>query len=1019
MFNQPIRNFGSSLLILALISPIFAQGPKGRPAQTKPKTSLTAPKKPAAKPVAKPVAAATPKIDPAKEKASFDAAVAETTASAKAELLVKFLASYPKSEFKIRAEESLAGARAAMADESMTAGDTEIAIRLFKLAIENAPKPYNERLFSEVIATIPANVYWRGHKAEGIDLANLIETHIAADANKLLLLSTFYLGSENGDEAKRIAEAAIKLDEKNAAAHQTLATAHRLNFDIEAAAASFAKAVELDPESTIAKRSLADMKRATGKAEEAEKIYREILATNEKDNQARTGLVLTLFDLGKRADAEAEMAKALEEAPGNVVLLGGAAYWYASNKDGEKAVEYARRAIEKEPRYIWSHIALGRGLMIQGKPVEAEQVLVTARRFGNFPTLQYEIASARLAAGFFREAVEELEKSFEIKDGSVLTKLGGRVEQSSDSFTKAIEMERRASIFAPNAADSAEDAARLKALFEFSDRLAADTKDEPAIVAAAEGFAGGSDNMSVHRKLYAANILLQNGVATDEAVKLSTAAVAGLDRSLEVANPGAAVMAGELYEARNTSFSRDEFLIIPEVPRQTLNSLMRGRVEETTGLAFLRQGKAADATVRFRRALTVLPKDSAWWRSAMWNLGSSLAAEGKDKEALDTMVASYTIDKPNATRYILIEQLWTKVNGNRDGMEEKIGPNPFPNFSAAAKTEPTLEASPSPTVETTVPAETEPKTIAIPDVSPTPAASPAPEAATEIVRTTPTPESSPSPEVVPEPVKATPTPELSPTPEPVKETPTPETTPTPAESPTPEASTEAIKTTPTPEVTQTPVELPSPEPATETVKTAPTPEATPTPVESPTPEPSPETVKPSPTPSENAVAKAEPRRPGSPLFEPIIITIPKPTTERKPTPTPTSTEEPKPVEETKKTDDTPPSDGDIARPRIVEGKAIVGELLPCEIGVSQESVSLINNGGSISMLVSIEHGEDIKLVTGVSSSPSDVEVRLEPELVDVAGRSMYVIKSVSDKTGMYQVTFKAPCGKKDVIVRVR
>ena len=286
MFNQPIRNFGSSLLILALISPIFAQGPKGRPAQTKPKTSLTAPKKPAAKPVAKPVAAATPKIDPAKEKASFDAAVAETTASAKAELLVKFLASYPKSEFKIRAEESLAGARAAMADESMTAGDTEIAIRLFKLAIENAPKPYNERLFSEVIATIPANVYWRGHKAEGIDLANLIETHIAADANKLLLLSTFYLGSENGDEAKRIAEAAIKLDEKNAAAHQTLATAHRLNFDIESAAASFAKAVELDPESTIAKRSLADMKRATGKAEEAEKIYREILATNEKDNQA-------------------------------------------------------------------------------------------------------------------------------------------------------------------------------------------------------------------------------------------------------------------------------------------------------------------------------------------------------------------------------------------------------------------------------------------------------------------------------------------------------------------------------------------------------------------------------------------------------------------------------------------------------------------------------------------------------------------------------------------------------------
>lgn len=963
MFNQPSRNFGAVLALLALISPIFAQGPQGRPTQTKPRTSST----PARKPQAKPKAAATPRVDPAKEKASFESAIGAEKAAEKAELLVKFIADYPKSEFKTRAGESLTGARAAMADERMTAGDSDTAMRLFTLAIENAPKPYSERLFTEVIATIPANAYWRGLKAEGIELAKLIETHVATDANKLLLLSTFYLGSENGDEAKRLAGIAIKLDEKNATAHQTLATAHRLNFDLEAAAASFAKAVELDPESTIAKRSLADMKRATGKADEADKIFREILTVNEKDNQARTGLVLALFDLGKRADAETEMAKALEEAPGNVVLLGGAAYWYAANKDGDKAVEYAGRAIDKEPRYIWSHIALGRGLMLQGKPVEAEQVLVSARKYGNFPTLQYEIASARLASGFFREAAEELAKSFEISDGSISTSLGGRVEQRADSFTKTVDMERRASIFSPQAADSVEDAARLKALLELSDRLRAETKDEAAIVAAAESFAGGSDNMSVHRKLYAANLLLQNGVATDEAVKLSSAAIAGLDRSLDVADPGAAVMATELYEARKLSFSREDFLLVPDVPKQTLNSLMRGRVEETTGLALLRQGKAADATIRFRRALTVFPANSAWWRSAMWNLGNSLAAEGKDKVALDTMIKSYAIDKPNATRYILIEQLWSKVNGNRDGLEEKIGPNPLPNFTAAAKPETTPEASPSPTVETAAPTEVEAKAVAAPEVSPTPEVSSPPQVVTEALKSTPTPESSPSPEVVAESARATPTPEAS----------------------------------------------PSPEASTESVKTMATPETTPTTVESPTPE-----VAPSPTPSDEAVAKVEPKKTGSPLFEPIIITIPKPATATKTTPEPKSTDEPKPDEEMKNTDDSA-SGVEIARPRIVEGKAITGELLPCEIGVSQESVSLINNGGSISMLVSVEQGEDINLVTAVSNSPADVEVRLEPELVSVSGRSMYVIKSMSEKTGMYQVTFKAPCGKKDVIVRVR
>lgn len=119
------------------------------------------------------------------------------------------------------------------------------------------------------------------------------------------------------------------------------------------------------------------------------------------------------------------------------------------------------------------------------------------------------------------------------------------------------------------------------------------------------------------------------------------------------------------------------------------------------------------------------------------------------------------------------------------------------------------------------------------------------------------------------------------------------------------------------------------------------------------------------------------------------------------------------------TQSEPTASGEPARPRIVEGKAIIGELLPCEIGVSQESVSLINNGGSISMLVSIEDGEDIRLVSAVSNSPVDVEVKLQADTPAVAGRVMFVIKSVSEKTGLYQISFKAPCGKKDVIVRVR
>ena len=210
---QPLRNFGAVLAVFALLSPIFSQQDRtGRSTQTKPRSTSTA-----AKRSAKPRPAATPKPDPAAENERLESAIAAASASEKAELLVKFIADYPKSELKTRAEESLAGARAAMADERLSSGDTPTAGRLFKLAVEDAPKPYSDRLFSGVIATIPANLYWRGFKAEGLEMARLIESHVASDANKLLLLSTFYLGSENGDEAKRIAEAAIKLDEKNAA----------------------------------------------------------------------------------------------------------------------------------------------------------------------------------------------------------------------------------------------------------------------------------------------------------------------------------------------------------------------------------------------------------------------------------------------------------------------------------------------------------------------------------------------------------------------------------------------------------------------------------------------------------------------------------------------------------------------------------------------------------------------------------------------------------------------------------
>jgi tetratricopeptide (TPR) repeat protein len=350
-------------------------------------------------------------------------------------------------------------------------------------------------------------------------MASQIEKNAASNAPQLLTLANFYLSTENGIEAKRLAEAAIKLDEKSTIGYITLGMANRLNFDLESSAAAFAKAAEIDPESVVAGRNLADMKRALGRSDEALAIYATLLTKDPSDLQSQTGRVIALFDSGKRNDAELELSRAMDAAPGNVMLLASAAYWYAAAGENTKAIDLAGKAIAAEPRYIWSHIALARAYSAEGRFSDAEQALLNARKYGNFPTLEYEIASIRFASGFYREAADELRKSFYIKDGAVATKLGRRIERGEKSFSDLVAFERRASILLPRGADNAEDAERLKTLLEFRSALSEGTPDQTKAAELADAFSRGTDKMRYHRQIYAASELLENRVAAVKALR--------------------------------------------------------------------------------------------------------------------------------------------------------------------------------------------------------------------------------------------------------------------------------------------------------------------------------------------------------------------------------------------------------------------------------------------------------------------------------------------------------------------
>ncbi|HEX8287392.1 MAG TPA: hypothetical protein VF556_05320 [Pyrinomonadaceae bacterium] len=1147
-----MRNFAVLIVLISFSFTAFAQKPKSE-------------KKPASGSKFVKTAA-----NVGNEKDEFDKAVAAENAVERISALQKFIANFPNSNEKSRAQELIVTARAAIGDEKLRLSETESGVELFKLAVKEAPETISDKFFSEILIQFPTNLFWRGQKEAAFEIARMIENKAENNAKQLLGLATFYIGIENAAEAERLANKALALDANLPAAYQTLALAHRVNFQLEESAKSYAKALELEPESIVSKRSLADMKRAVGKPEESVALYREILAKDETDNLARAGLSLALFDAGKRAEAESEMAKALAANPNNLPLLVGAAYWYAANNDGEKAVELASKAVEIEPRYTWAHIALARGYIQQKRPLEAERTLLAARQHGNFPTLDYELAAARAAAGFYREATDILRKNFSVKGDAVETRLGGRLSKEAKNFIELLDLERRASIFQFSSADTAETAEKLKALLDFNQKLEAANMDETEIARAADEFVKGDDRMKIHRQLFVANRLLQADKSLSKALELTEAAVGKTDTALEVPNASAAVLADELYESRTLAATRNQLILVPEIPRQTLSAILRGRIEEISGWTLFRQNKPADAVIRLKRAVSVLPEKSAWWHSSMWRLGASLEADGKDKEALDAYIKGFPKESFDSVKYSVIESLYQKVHGNTEGLESALNSN----FSAslivakdakpivqtrqiAERVNPKTESSPalidSKVVPESIPsnriASQTPGRTRFPRGVPVKIETEKPsETATavslpvkteeklnvETEKTAPAVALSSENKPIPDAEKTVPTEEKSipiteksisseekPTvaeektaseakkaidekstdeekkiinekttneekkiveEKPVNEEKTTEEKAVtneekskPAES-NPEVvekkpeiveeKPERVKETPTLNIQNSTV--PGSKPAVENVEKTNTTVSEEVKADTEQPviyknhyPPSPKTLterkainNQKSSSEKSAPAKKADTQTNTPkqLFEPVVITVPKTDAGKSPAsettvdtkkfvqqnnsknenPETAATDKQKTEEKSRAVDlnETPliekaadeNKSSAPSRPRVIvtdKTPSASATTPQCTIEVGQENISLLGGGGSLGILVGYKGEGDLKQLKGVSESPDDIEVIHDSEVGAIAGRAFFIVKSINTVKGSYKVTFEAPCGKKEITIKVR
>lgn len=650
--------------------------------------------------------------------------------------LKEFLDTHPHSKSRDRATELLISTHAALGDQMLKAGDSAGGVQQLLQAIDEADLTVSDQLFTGVIAQIPMNLYVRGEHTAAFKAAQSIEAKYSQDAKRLVNLAGFYLNIERGTDVIRVGETAIKLAPDMAEAHRILALGYHISLRLDEAAAEYKRTLELDPSSKVSRGSLADLYRASGKAEAALALYNEQLDADPRDRAARAGKVISLFELDRQDEANRGLEAALAEEPRNLPLLSGAAYWLTAHNNHEKSLDLAQKAVAIESRYTWAQIALARALVGLNRPLEAERAMRYARKYGKFPTLTYELASVLASMGLYEEAVEVLRESFSIKDDHVETYLAGHLPASEPGFLELLAPERRASIYQKTAADTAENAKALKALMAFSVAISAEKIDESAAVATAREFASGSDAMRAFRQVYAASRLLRHGIALPTVIELAEDARKASDDALKVPSLTMAVQADEFRELRARALASDTVPDVAEAPHNVLANILKGRIEDLTGWALFSQEKHAEAVTHLKQAAETLPAGTPSWRTALWHLGAALEQTDEKEQALDYYIKSFNAGDPDPIRRSVIEQLYKKINGSLEGLEQRISgadpiatasetpPSPAPATEVPAAPTPAVETSPTPAPETS------------PTPDPIPAETPKPE--------TPKPESPPS-----------------------------------------------------------------------------------------------------------------------------------------------------------------------------------------------------------------------------------------------------------------------------------
>jgi TolB-like protein/Flp pilus assembly protein TadD len=231
---------------------------------------------------------------------------------------------------------------------------TERAIQLFEKAVELDPR--YAAAYAACSSAYGQMYQWFSRedryrdKAQELSFKALMYDNNLAEAYTAMALSYFIWGKL--DEAAESGRKAIELDPDNFIAYWTLGRIKFSTGNLDEALELFRRVMEIKPGFYMAHSDLKQTYTGLGRLAEAEAVSRKVLELlpnyllqNPDDARAKMFYAITLLEVGRREEAIAEGAAALELSPGDSVMLYNGACLYSRIGETRKAVDTLRQAI--------------------------------------------------------------------------------------------------------------------------------------------------------------------------------------------------------------------------------------------------------------------------------------------------------------------------------------------------------------------------------------------------------------------------------------------------------------------------------------------------------------------------------------------------------------------------------------------------------------------------------------------------------------------------------------------------